>query len=994
MSKTTIHDTSMVPDQNINGEAGTKWKIIQDHPWASGMVLIAMLLSVVYFPSLFSPAFIVHEDSILHQPLLSSAKNIPIIFSRDFLIFSSGQYLPASYATLALVRTFIPEDNLLFWHGWLLLFHAVNALLVFALLRNLSNRLIVSFVAAAVFCIHPLATVVVNDINQFGMILGTTLNLGTILTYITFVRKRKKQNYFLSLFLYCMALFTVRQTLGIGLILLGFEILSERTRIKTALLRIIPFAVIPLFLSPLLFMSSPHPLYYKYIPAGSFWYGFFSVTGATGTIINGLTLTLALPIVLHDTVERIFSYTSPRFLLWIFVNCSLVAISVWAVIRKQRFMFGLLMMYLALIPYASVTLNQVENYISWIYFYLPLAGFAWLITGLAERLGTLNNRFLKRSVPIGLLIILIFWGGKTIQLNTVGKAPLAYWNYVYSKGVASKRISQTALNERGKVFLSQNKLPDALQCFFSPANKDYKEGCLALSRYYCQQKENLASAIHFRFGAGAKESGLVLQEKLETGAMLLSAAGALDYAEDQIGQILMANPYHTGAMAALSDIWLQKGNILEAKRFTDRIKKINSSDSHLLPLLQTLNKYEKDVLSGKEIASITQPPSDWIEFAIQHKRSPTIRQQIIELSRRADPQDAVIQLEAMQSFLEEGKREEAAGKAQTIFNELNNSSSACAAVCDVLTKIGNIESAIKAGSRAVQLDKTSKTAWQHLTEAYALKGELNEKDRSFVESIKKNPALASSFYYNLGLQKSRKGNDVEAVSLFEKAIQSQPSNLSAYKALAKSAGTIKNPTHAVEILNRSLSIKRDDPEIYHTLAINYMNLSQWEQSIQTFQTAIKLDPENHLFHYNLAIVLKRLNRLDEALVEFRRTSELKPDFLEADSQVGSCLIRTGKTDEALTLYKKIALLNPNSPHIHANLGVVYMMRQELDQAIPEFEEEIRRYPDYPVPYQNIIQIHLERNQIDQAKFVMDRAQNNNVQFDKKFIQKVKRILNE
>jgi hypothetical protein len=89
-----------------------------------------------------APTFIDHEASILRLPLLSWWRNVPLIFSRDFLMFSEGQFRPLSYALLAVVRTFIGPDNLLFWHVWLLAFHWLNTILVFLLVRHFSKHLV------------------------------------------------------------------------------------------------------------------------------------------------------------------------------------------------------------------------------------------------------------------------------------------------------------------------------------------------------------------------------------------------------------------------------------------------------------------------------------------------------------------------------------------------------------------------------------------------------------------------------------------------------------------------------------------------------------------------------------------------------------------------------------------------------------------------------------------------------------------------------------
>ncbi|MCK5526991.1 MAG: hypothetical protein KAJ05_07575, partial [Candidatus Latescibacteria bacterium] len=152
--------------------------------------LLALLLAggllTTFGWSLKAPTFISHESGMLSLPLLSWWKNVPLIFSRDFLMFTEGQFRPLSYALLAVVRTFIGADHVLFWHGWLLAFHGLNAILVFVLVRRFSKRLWSAGLAALFFAFHPVSSVVANDINSFHFMLGLSFYLGSLCCYLAF----------------------------------------------------------------------------------------------------------------------------------------------------------------------------------------------------------------------------------------------------------------------------------------------------------------------------------------------------------------------------------------------------------------------------------------------------------------------------------------------------------------------------------------------------------------------------------------------------------------------------------------------------------------------------------------------------------------------------------------------------------------------------------------------------------------------------------------
>ena len=123
-------------------------------PWAAA---VALLAAGLFLPSLDTGTFVNGPDSILRLSLVSHYRNIPTLFTRDFMIFTDGQYRPFSYALVAAVRGFVPADNTLFWHLWLVGFHALNAVLVFAVARRFARKVFPAFVAGAVFAAHPLA---------------------------------------------------------------------------------------------------------------------------------------------------------------------------------------------------------------------------------------------------------------------------------------------------------------------------------------------------------------------------------------------------------------------------------------------------------------------------------------------------------------------------------------------------------------------------------------------------------------------------------------------------------------------------------------------------------------------------------------------------------------------------------------------------------------------------------------------------------------------
>jgi tetratricopeptide (TPR) repeat protein len=128
---------------------------------------------------------LVRDHYLVNRPSLSHAGQLFTIIHRDL-------YQPVAMLSLSLdfavIRIFglTPADasmNSIAWvaHAHNVGLHAFNALLVFLLLRRITNRRGLAFVAALIFAVHPLNVESVAWISGRMMLLSTTFALLTIL---------------------------------------------------------------------------------------------------------------------------------------------------------------------------------------------------------------------------------------------------------------------------------------------------------------------------------------------------------------------------------------------------------------------------------------------------------------------------------------------------------------------------------------------------------------------------------------------------------------------------------------------------------------------------------------------------------------------------------------------------------------------------------------------------------------------------------------------
>ncbi len=667
------------------------------HPRALVAVLLAAGLLTTFGWGLYAPTFMAHDSSMLQLPLLSWWKNLPLIFSRDFLVFSEGQFRPLSYALLSVVRTFIGTENLLFWHVWLLAFHWLNAILVFVLVQHFSKHTGSAVLAAAVFGLHPLASVMVSQINYFHYLLGLTFYLSVLCCYLSFVRTPRRWRYGATVILFILGLFTSKIVFTLPLILFAYEMWYRRSGLRVVLVRVLPFVVLSLLLSPLWWLYKPHPLYYNAIefPAGTGWSSFFSVVGATGWYARGLLFGWGIPVVLHEVVERIYAYTHWKFLFWGIVDLGILIAAGWAVWRKRWVGMGGVFLIGGMLPFASTLWNGVEHYVSWPYLYVPLVGWAFLLGGGIDELWSSGRRSLRAGMWTVLGLVVLGYGTQQIRINMASRSATGYWNYVLRLHPGS----EVASLELGRAYLQQGDTPEALPLLFSPAVKQIHASCLAMSRYYCAQGDLLAAAIHLGM-AGEEEAGLRFQRYERTAAELFYAAGSPDHAEDALGKVLMANPYNMAATEQLVRIWLLKGYVNAASRATAKTLEIAPSHAIARRMRAVVEAHRKTFGTSDAPQLVRPPDPGWLRYVLQGIRDLRLQEVVIQSSER-HRNDPVIQMEAGVFLVRAGQHDRALSKLDFAVQSLSSSPYLWAMKCWALTEAGDYEEAEKAGRRAL-----------------------------------------------------------------------------------------------------------------------------------------------------------------------------------------------------------------------------------------------------------------------------------------------------
>jgi len=215
--------------------------------WQRGHLpaLLLVVATIIAYQPAWNAGFIWDDDRYVTNNSLLTAPDglVRIWFSFD----SPSQYFPLTYTTFRIER-------LMFWgldpagYHWMnILFHAVNALLVWRLLRQLGVP--GSWLAAAIFALHPVQVESVAWISEWKNILSLCFFLLSLLAWTEFIEEQPKRSgrpYWWALSFFALALFskTTACTLSVAMLLILW--LKKKPFDRSRWAQLVPFVALGL----------------------------------------------------------------------------------------------------------------------------------------------------------------------------------------------------------------------------------------------------------------------------------------------------------------------------------------------------------------------------------------------------------------------------------------------------------------------------------------------------------------------------------------------------------------------------------------------------------------------------------------------------------------------------------------------------------------------------------------------------------------------------
>lgn len=303
----------------------------------------------------------------------------------------------------------------------------------------------------------------------------------------------------------------------------------------------------------------------------------------------------------------------------------------------------------------------------------------------------------------------------------------------------------------------------------------------------------------------------------------------------------------------------------------------------------------------------------------------------------------------------------------------------CAALGDVLERLGRDSDAVIPWQQALALDPDAAANRLRLAELFERLGRSDEALEHYALAARSEPATATVQYaYGLALARQHAFDQAEAVfrhclsldagtidasfqrarclqaldrhneaiDQYEDTLARQPDNPEAHVNLSAIYRSLGNLDKAVEQSELALDLQPDSVSALNNLGLAMCDLGQHATAATFLKTAHQAEPDNPITVHNLGVALHACGALSESEKFLRQALALRPDWPEAIRSLGNLYRETGRLVEAAALYSDAIKRHPNDFRLLGNLGLVLLNLNKPHDAIATYEKAIALNPTH------------------------------------------------
>ena len=266
-----------------------------------------------------------------------------------------------------------------------------------------------------------------------------------------------------------------------------------------------------------------------------------------------------------------------------------------------------------------------------------------------------------------------------------------------------------------------------------------------------------------------------------------------------------------------------------------------------------------------------------------------------------------------------------------------------------LMMLKQMDGAIEAYSRAIELNSNHAASYNNRGVAYCEKGEHDLAIKDYNEALKFEHELAS-IYSNRGTTYAKKEEFDLAINDFTKAIEIDSAFAGGYYNRGRAYRDKGNFECAIKDYDEAIRLKPDHAEAYNNRGNALREKGEHDLAIEDYSRAIDLKPNFAIAYYNRGFVYHGAGEHHEAIRDSSKAVELNSEFFQGYLLRSTIYYDPGEYDEAIEDSNKAIQLNPASVDAYNNRGFAHLYKNEIDLAIADFSKIIELQPDNAVAY--------------------------------------------
>lgn len=200
------------------------------------------------------------------------------------------------------------------------------------------------------------------------------------------------------------------------------------------------------------------------------------------------------------------------------------------------------------------------------------------------------------------------------------------------------------------------------------------------------------------------------------------------------------------------------------------------------------------------------------------------------------------------------------------------------------------------------------------------------------------------YYVALGRARAARGEEAEAVRLYEHARALDPGNPLAIEELLNRYVAKGDADGLARLIKSAWDASEGSIQTMNYLGLVCLRAGQGRIAEEIFRKVLESDPDNGGILANLAVALQIQGRGREARAAFERAAKAQPDNAQLRFNFGACLADQGQAGEALALFLQARDLGLKGTRLHTAMGRAYLQLGRRAEARASLEAALAAEP--------------------------------------------------